>query len=174
MYAIVVGTNRSDSKSQELAHYYSALLKDQDVESEIVNLKDLPVDFTHSALYGNNGKNPHFNVLRDIPDRAEKVIFIIAEYNGSYPGILKCFIDGFAYPNPLKNKKAALVGISSGNLGASLALSHFTDVLNYLGCHVHAIKPRLFPISEQLQDGEILDDLMRLVVQEQVAEFVKF
>lgn len=174
MIAIVVGTNRNDSKSRELADYYRGEIEAKGEVCRVVDLINLPADFTVSALYDNNGKNEEFNKLRQVPEQADKVLFIIPEYNGSYPGVLKAFIDGFGYPNPLKNKKAALVGIASGNLGASLAMSHFTDMLNYLGCHVYAVKPRIFPISKQLQEGEIADDLMQQVIHEQVEGFINF
>ena len=43
----------------------------------------------------------------------------------------------------VQDKKAALVGISSGVQGAGLALSHLTDIFNYCGMHVLAQKPKL-------------------------------
>src|SRR3546814_20991240 len=104
-------------------------------ESQILDLSELPADFTASALYHNSGKNEKFNQLRMEMEQAQKYIFMLPEYNNSYPGVFKAFIDGLSYPNALLNKKCALVGISDGPSGHALGLSHINDVFNYLGMH---------------------------------------
>ena len=80
-------------------------------------------------------------------DQCEKFVFITPEYNGSFPGVLKAFIDGMRFPGTFEGKKCALVGISAGTQGGALAMSHLTDIFNYLGMTVLANKPRL-PLLE--------------------------
>ena len=128
---IIAGTNREDSLSSEMSVLYQGLLKNHGIHSEIIDLRDLPEDFAFSALYKNSGKNSEFNPFRDIMAEADKFVFIVPEYNGGFPGVLKTFIDGLKFPETFTNKKCALVGISSGVQGAGLALSHLTDILNY-------------------------------------------
>ena len=52
------------------------------------------------------------------------------QYNGSFPGVFKAFIDGYAYPNVFKGDKAALVGVSKGFRGIS-ALPFFLYNRNF-------------------------------------------
>lgn len=155
MILIISGTNRRGAKSYRLAGLLKKVLAEQQTQSEILDLDALPADFTRTALYEENGKNEAFNALAAKVPEAEKVIFVIAEYNGSFPGILKTFIDALPYPNPLAGKKAGLVGLSAGPMGGTLALSHFTDILNYLGVHVAAHKFRL-PFVDSAFDAETL------------------
>ena len=159
MITIIVGTNRTDSVSSTLADYYQALLKERNAPSQILDLSNLPPDFIFSALYDNTGKNTAFNELTGMLRQSEKFVFVVPEYNASFPGVLKAFIDGMDYPNPLRGKKAALVGISSGYQGATLALSHLTDILNYLGMHVLAQKLKLAKIEENMTENTLKNKL---------------
>src|SRR5690606_16971926 len=134
-------TNRPNSVSSKIAAYYLSEFISRNIEAQVVKLEDLPHDFTFSALYTNSGKNDEFNILRDKVQNSDKILFVVPEYNGSFPGVLKSFIDGLKFPEGLRNKKAAMIGISSGTMGAVLAMSALTDILNYLGCHVLALKP---------------------------------
>jgi chromate reductase, NAD(P)H dehydrogenase (quinone) len=174
MIAIVVGTNRENSLSKKIAELYQELLNEQQVHSYIVDLALLPEDFAFSALYSNNGKNAAFNVLRDQINAAQKYVFVVPEYNGSFPGVLKTFIDGFSYPNGLLHKKAALVGISSGVQGGALALSHLNDVFNYLGMNILAQRVKIPLLNKNFVDGNITDTTIEKLVHEQVKLFINF
>lgn len=174
MISIVVGTNRKNALSAAIAVYYQKLLKDKNVESQIINLADLPADFTATALYENNGKNQGFNRVRQIFKEQEKFVFIIPEYNGSYPGVLKAFIDGLDYPSGLQGKKCALVGLSTGVQGASIALSHFTDVLHYLGMHVLALKVKMGEIHHYLKENQLTSKVYNEMLHLQADQLIKF
>ena len=71
-----------------------SILNTKGETSQIVDLVDLPGDFVANALYENNGKNADFNALREKVQSSDKLVFVVPEYNGSFPGILKTFIDG--------------------------------------------------------------------------------
>jgi NAD(P)H-dependent FMN reductase len=174
MITIISGTNRQNSVSAKVAHLYKSLLAQHQVESTIIDLADLPTDFVYSALYHNNGKNPAFNEFLEKLRSSEKYVFIIPEYNGSFPGVLKAFIDGMEYPNSFQNKKCALVGISSGMQGAGLALSHMTDIFNYLGMNVLALKPKLARIEKNFNGEEVTDELYSQLLEEQVKKLLEF
>ncbi|MBC6368251.1 NADPH-dependent FMN reductase [Algoriphagus sp. AK58] len=159
MIKIIVGTNRKNSVSKTIAELYKSILEEKGVESEILELEHLPADFTATALYENNGKNPDYNAFHDRVKEGKKFVFIVPEYNGSFPGILKTFIDGMTYPNTFRNKKCALVGLSSGIGGGGIALSHLTDIFHYLGMHVLALKPKLAKIEQNMSDNLLTNRL---------------
>lgn len=174
MIKIIVGTNRKNSVSAQIATQYQEMLQHMDVESELIHLSELPDDFVFTALYENNGKNHAYNKVHEQVKSGTKFVFVIPEYNGSYPGILKSFIDGMTYPNSFKNKKCALIGISSGVGGGSIAMSHLTDVLNYLGMHVLAFKPRLAKIEENMSENLLTNRLYLDLLREQADLLVRF
>ncbi len=172
--AVICGTNRIDSMSFQIAKIYQDLLKNIGHDSELIDLSDLPNDFAFSALYDNAGKNAEFNHFRDIISNVDKFVFIVPEYNGSFPGVLKTFIDGLKYPDSFKNKKCALVGLSSGVQGAGLALSHLTDIFHYCGMEVLSLKPKLSYIERHYKDGVIANELYVSLLADQAKKFIAF
>jgi NAD(P)H-dependent FMN reductase len=172
--AVISGTNRLQSNSEGIAKLYVNILKDLGTEAELVNLADLPKDFVFSALYENTGKNAAFNALRDRVNACSKVVFIVAEYNGSFPGTLKAFIDGLDYPGSFKNKKAALLGISSGDQGGALAMSHLSDILSYLGTHVMAQRIRLGGLDQHMHEGELNNKDIEQRIRKQAEALIEF
>lgn len=174
MIKIIVGTNRKNSISGIIALQYQDILQHMGELSELVYLSDLPDDFVFSALYENNGKNQAYNKVHEQVKSGTKFIFIVPEYNGSFPGILKSFIDGMTYPNSFRHKKCALIGISSGVGGGSIAMSHLTDIFHYLGMHVLAFKPRLAKIEENMSDNLLTNRLYLDLLREQAELFARF
>ena len=174
MVTIVVGTNRKDSVSHEIARQYLELLQEENVPSAILNLQSLPPDYISTALYENVGKNERFNAIRSQMNDSEKFVFVIPEYNGSFPGVLKAFIDGLDRGRALTDKKCALIGLSAGDQGAGLALSHFTDILNYCGTNVLAYKLRLPKISDAMTDGRITKRMYLDKIHKQVKKLLDF
>ncbi len=174
MITIISSTNRKNAFSLKIAQYYQQKFIEKGIETNLVDLKDLPIDFIESALYENSGKNEEFNKLKDFVQNSEKLFFVIPEYNGSFPGVLKTFIDGLSYPNGIKGKKAAMIGISAGNQGGSLALSHFTDILHYLNCHVLASKIRLPFVYKNFIDNTFSDEKTALIINQQIEDFIIF
>ncbi len=174
MITIISGTNRTNSNSILIARYYKRLFESLGTAAQILDLTELPNDFIYSALYDNAGQHEEFNAFQDLIDAADKFLFIVPEYNNSYPGVLKAFIDGLRYPGSFTGKKAALVGLSAGMQGGALAISHFTDVLNYLGMHVLAQKPKLAYVHKYLEQDEVSNPLYQQLIREQVEAFTSF
>jgi len=174
MILIVATTNRKNSKTYKVAEYYQQLLQRLDTQAGILTLEHLPEDFAFSALYENAGKNADFNQLKERMDAAQKFVFIVPEYNGSFPGVLKTFIDGLGWPNSLSKKKAAMVGISDGVMGGVLALSHLTDVFHYLGCNLLSTLVRIPFMKKNFTDNEIQDEFIRQLMHEQAKQLVDF
>lgn len=171
---IVSGTNRPEAMTRKVAAYYQSVLHDLGCESRILDLADLEADFIGTALYHNSGKDERFNELVGQVASSQKFVFILPEYNGSYPGILKTFIDGLPYPNALAHKKAALVGLSANMHGAGIALSHLNDVLSYLGVHTLALRVKLGQIKNNFLDNRFSNDLYSELIDLQAKQLLSF
>ena len=176
MITIISGTNRSNALSLKLSRIYQKFLNNLDAPSQIIDLSELPPDFAFSALYEQSGRNKLFNVFRQQMKDSDKFVYIVPEYNGSFPGVLKTFIDGLEFPGSFENKKCALVGLSAGEQGAGLALSHLTDIFNYCGMHVLALKPKLAQIEENMdvEKEEITNPLYKELIEMQARQLVAF
>ncbi len=175
MITIIAGTNRPESNSRIIADIYADMLNRQfGAASQILDLKSLPADFTATALYDQVGTNEAFNKLSNLLKASEKFVFVLPEYNGSFPGVLKAFIDGLPYPNAFFNKKAALLAFSNGTQGGLLAMSHLTDILNYLGMQVLANKVRIPQIQKHLVDQKLTTPFYVELMELQMEQFLKF
>lgn len=171
---IVSSTNRPGSLTRTVSQYCLELLQKRQIEGEIACLTNLPADFTSTALYQHKRKNPLFNRLADQVDRFSRYIFILPQYNGSFPGVFKAFIDGYASPHIFAGKKGALAGVSKGRQGCLLGLSHAADILMYLGMGIYPMQPKLAEIPDPSRASleQFPDDLRRL--EEMVEGFLHF
>ncbi|MEL6558750.1 MAG: NAD(P)H-dependent oxidoreductase [Bacteroidota bacterium] len=174
MITVICSTNRKNSNTSKVAAIYKELVEKEGEACEIIDLADMPADFISSALYENSGKNEAFEPIRQKMVAAQKIAMIVPEYNGSFPGVLKTFIDGLKFPDTFTNKKCALVGISSGIQGAVIAMSHLTDILNYCGTNVLAQKPKLSGIDKNMENGQITNPLYMQLLEGQVKAFIAF
>jgi NAD(P)H-dependent FMN reductase len=174
MIVIICGTNRPNSTTRKICTIYQEMLAAKGAESMILDLRDLPADFTQSALYHNSGKDPGFNEFRKIVESHMKFVFVVPEYNYSFPGVLKAFIDGLKYPDSLTNKKAALVGLSSGMQGGSVALSHLTDILMYMGVNLVGLQIKLSRIEANMEGSKIISPIYNQLLHTQAERLIKF
>ena len=165
MYTIISGTNRPNSHTEKVAAAYQKILKEKKIEAHLFSLKNIEL----------LKRNPTFSAIEAkllIP--TQKFIFIIPEYNGSYPGVLKAMID----ITDVKTwwwKKALLTGISTGRAGNLRGMDHLSDSLQHLNIFVH---PNKLPISviDKVMNGEgvIHNESTLKAINKQLDEFIKF
>ena len=95
MITIISGTDRKDGLTHVLAkHYYQVMQSKTSDEVKLYSLEDLPPDLYGASMYQKSTLPSSFQAIEEeymIP--ADKLFFVIPEYNGSFPGILKLFID---------------------------------------------------------------------------------
>ncbi len=173
MNLIISGTNRKRSNSLRVAQFYQQELLRKGEEFEILSLEDLPDNLSATDLYGH--RSELFTPIQEKVSAARKFVFIIPEYNGSYPGILKLFIDACTFPSSFYHKKAALVGLSTGKYGNIRGIDHFTGVCNYLRMHVLPLKIHIPLVQNEIdEEGKLADPLTLKFVEEQLDEIVKY
>lgn len=180
MITVVSASNRLDNYTRPFAEYYHACLEMQsDGPVGFMSLDEIHENFIDTKMYGADEQAPVIVRLQDefiLP--AQKFVFVIPEYNGSYPGVLKAFFDAVSvreYSASFRSKKAALVGISTGRAGNLRGLDHFGDVLNHVGM---VLLPNKLPISgiKNLLDaeGRIADGLTRELLAAHAKSFLAF
>ncbi len=173
MLTIIAGTNRTGSSTLKLAVYYQKKLLEKGVEARVLSLEELPENLLKTDLYGK--RSGAFIPIQELIIASDKFIFIIPEYNGSFPGSLKLFIDACNFPDSFFDKKAALVGISSGKYGNIRGVDHFTGVCNYLNMHVFSLKLHIPFIRKELDaNGNLTEADTIKFTDEQMERFLKF
>jgi NAD(P)H-dependent FMN reductase len=180
MTTVISGTNRKGSICKAYAEkYYELLSEILGDQVQFLALEDLPHDWFSPDMYAKGQMPPSLMAIQDqyiLP--ADSFVFVSSEYNGSFPGALKLFIDACTvreYSRNFKGKKAALVGIASGRAGNLRGMHHLAGVLNYLGT---TTLPDQLPISRadmlldvnrQIADPDTIQALTR-----HAQDFAKF
>ncbi|MCY7290876.1 MAG: NAD(P)H-dependent oxidoreductase [Ferruginibacter sp.] len=166
MITIISGTNRQGSNTKKIAKQYSRFLNERNVENKILALDE----------YNVYERNANFEAMEnEFLKTADKFIFVVAEYNGSFPGILKLMIDNTDVKKVWPNKKALLVGVSTGRAGNLRGLEHLTSSLMHLKIHVHPNRLPVSVVHTLLNEAEeIIDDATLKTMNEQVDEFLVF
>ena len=180
MITIIAGTNRKGSETAHFAkHLFDVLKKEANEEVKYLDLQDIPHDWFHAEMYAGDMQSASLTKIQDdciLP--AQKFVFVIPEYNGGFPGVVKMFIDACSirsYADNFKGKKAAIVGVAAGRAGNLRGMEHLTGVLNYLGT---TVMPNRLPISSigslLDKDKNVKDEGTIKVMQEFVESVVKF
>lgn len=179
MITIISGTNRPNSKSKLIANFYQKLLqKLSDEDVQLFSLEDLPPSVLHNQMYEAKKQDVSLNTIQNkyiIP--ADKWVFVLPEYNGSIPGIMKLFIDAISvvdYKKSFHNKKLALLGVSSGRSGNLRGIDHMTNSMNYLGTRVFYNKLPISRINDITDDVTVTDELTIETLNKHAKDFLAY
>ncbi len=180
MLTIISGTDRKGSSTSILAQHYHRVLSAKTTKTvQLFSLENLPSDLYGNAMYGKDTLSSAFVAIEEqYLISAEKLLFVVPEYNGSFPGILKLFIDACSIRSKMaifKGKKVALVGVATGRAGNLRGLDHLASILTFMGVHLY---PSLLPIStfNKLLDAEknINDEGTLKAIEQQIDGFLSF
>lgn len=173
MITIIAGTNRANSNTLKVAKFYQKQLTKKGLTTELLDLQDLPSTLISTDLYGKRSKD--FEKIQELVSKTTKFLFVIPEYNGSFPGVLKTFIDACNFPDSFYDKKACLVGISSGKYGNVRGIEHFNGVCAYLHLNVMPLRLHIANIKTELNENyELFQEDTLKFVDQQMDKFVKY
>lgn len=129
MHIVVIPTtNRSGSLTVRLAGLVAADYAGLGHSVDLMTM-DLEADYLVGTAY--KQATPAIQGRVDRFCRADGVVFVVAEYNGSYPGIVKLFIDTLPYPQGFDRRPCAFVGLAAGQFKALRAVEHLQGVAGY-------------------------------------------
>ena len=168
MIVVIAGTNRAGSNTLKVAKLALRQLQAVGEEATLIDLAELPAQLFTPTVYGD--KPAEFE-----PFQKAILEAVTPEYNGSYPGILKYFIDMLRFPESLVDMPAAFIGLASGEWGGLRSVEQLEMVFHYR--HAHLFGRRLFlkGISKLLDDdGHLLDPELTRRFDELVSGFAGF
>ena len=165
MYTIISGTNRIGSHTEKVAKEYKRILAEKDIDAPIITLLNLNVLHRNSEIT---------RIEDDVLIPTGKFIFIVPEYNGSYPGVLKALIDNSDIRKVWQFKKALLTGVATGRAGNLRGMDHLADTLHYLKMNVHYNKLPISVIDKVMDETGRLNPETLRVINFQLDEFIKF
>ena len=166
MITIVSGTNRKGSNTLKVAKEYQRVLKEKGIEAGLFSLEGINV-MEHNAAFE--------KIEQEVIIPTTRFIFIVPEYNGSFPGVLKMLFDTSKSHEIWFHKLALITGNATGRAGNLRGMDHLADILNYVKITVH---PNKLPISQvnRLMDaeGKFTDEGTIKAIGNQLDEFIKW
>ena len=135
MFTVISGTNRSGSTTRKVSGAVVCKLQELDCPNELLDLVDLPREIFHPSSY--KEKPAGFAPWQQAIYNTQGLLMVIPEYNGSFPGVLKYFIDMLKFPESLVGKPVAFIGVAAGHYGASRAVDQMTAVVQYRSANIY-------------------------------------
>lgn len=169
---VVCGTNRDGALSRLLATEVAESYRQRDQTVDLLDMAELPAD----VLLGTAYKEQPAKVKR-LVDRflaADGVVFVIPEYNGSYPGVVKLFVDMLPYPDGFDSRPCAFIGLAAGQFKGLRAVEHFQQVAGYRNAFMYPRRLFIGDSFKQFVDGKLADDELTKRLHEQAEGFLKF
>ncbi len=123
---VILGTSRQGRASEYAAHFVlDHVAKRPDMRTDLIDIRDirLSIDDAGEAI-----KDEKF---AKTVNECDALIFVVPEYNHSFPGLLKHVLD-----TNLKeyiHKAAGVCGVSAGPFGGARMIQNFLPVLRELG-----------------------------------------
>lgn len=169
---VVCGTNRDGALSRLLAAEVALSYIQRDQTVDLLDMNELPADALLPSAYKERPASVQALVDRFLA--ADGVVFIIPEYNGSYPGVVKLFADMLPYPDGFDSRPCAFIGLAAGQFKGLRAVEHFQQVAGYRNAHIFPRRIFIGDSFKQFIDGKLADDELTTRLQEQAEGFLKF
>lgn len=170
---IISASPRSDSNTRKVAATYTQYAKNEHHNVKLLDLSRInPQILFHNQVMG-NGDVEFDKIIFEYIQPATHFVFIFPEYNGSYPGLLKSFIDGIK-PELFKAKKVALVGVATGRAGNLRGMDHFQSVMHHLGAFVMPINLPISSVHTLTNQDSIIDQATQNALSQHFNKFIQF
>lgn len=173
MILIISGTNRPGSKTAKVAALTLEIYRGLGAEATLLDLKDLPATIMDNKSYAE--KPQEFAPFQQAILEAEGIVVVTPEYNGSFPGILKYFIDMLKFPESLHEKPVAFIGLAAGQWGALRSVEQLSQIFQYRSAHLYGRRVLMPKINDLLDgQGHLKDEVLRQRLENQAEGFMAF
>ena len=176
MITVISGTNRPESRTRLFADYFLRQLTELGEGAEMLDMAEQPHAYLQDEMYDGS---PGHAELRQLQNRfvaqARKFAVFVPEYNGSYPGVLKLFLDGISvidYAGNFAGKHVALIGLASGRAGNLRGMDHLADVFSHMGAWVLPNRLPLSGIEKLLTENELTDPDTKIALRKQAEQLI--
>lgn len=171
--AVLIGSLRQASLNRKAFEKYQQLAKDTFTFEEI-SIADFPLynfDITEHVM-------PKIKQQIAAINKADGILFFTPEYNYSVPGVLKNAIDWLSRSEqaPFNNKKAAIVGVSPGNIGTARMQYDLRKIGVFLNMHfLHKPEVMIGQANSKFNDElELTDEATIDFLQQHINAFNTF
>ena len=151
---VILGTARKGRMSAHAARWMvSHIASRPNVETQLLDIADM------GLVMDDAGEAIKDAGISETLTRADGLVIVSPEYNHSFPGLLKHFLD--AYLKEYIHKAAGVVGVSAGIFGGARGIQDLLPVLRELGLVSIFWDVNIGNVSQVFDaDGRLLDDAL--------------
>ena len=172
MITLLSGTNRPGSNTRIITGIVEKIYTQAGIPCQVLDLADLPPEIFNPASYGE--KPAAFAPFVEAILGSQGVVIVTPEYNGSFPGVLKYFIDMLPFPASFENRPVCFIGLAAGMWGALRSIEQLHAILAYRNAHLYPARVFMPGIGKVLQDGQVQDVELMGRLEKQAAGFAEF
>jgi chromate reductase len=170
---IISGTNRPQSHALRIARVLQGEYAALGVAAEVLSLAEMPREVFDPAAYA--VKPPGMVALQQRVLAAPGLHVVTPEYNGSFPGVLKYFIDMLKFPESFDRKPVAFVGEAMGMWGGLRSVEQLIQIFGYRNAHIYPERVFIPAVNGKFNGGEtLLDAAIHDRLKVQAAGFSQF
>ncbi len=172
MKYIISATNRPGSNSRIVSGILQEIYQKRACRAQIISLRDLPFDKLLAQPYPEKLPKEVQQVITKLNGSSAFTV-VCPEYNGSFPGIFKFFIDHWSYPETFEYRPISFVGLG-GRFGGLRAVEQLQQIMGYRNAFIYPQRVFLQNISNLLSKGKITDPEIIQLLNTQAEGFLKF
>jgi chromate reductase len=170
---IISGTNRPGSHALKVAKVLERHYQKLQANVDLLSLADLPREIFDPGSYAQ--KPPGMVAIQNRVLAAQGLHVITPEYNGSFPGVLKYFIDMLKFPESFERKPVAFVGEAAGTWGAIRSVEQLQLIFGYRNAHVFPERVFISGVGQKFDTvGNLTDPAIDERLAKQAADFMRF
>lgn len=170
---ILSGTNRPGANTLKMARVAENLYREAGCATDFYSLEELPAEIFDSRSYARKPES-FLAVQQRILDAAGLHV-VTPEYNGSFPGVLKYFIDMLKFPQSFEHKPVAFTGVAAGVWGALRAVEQLQLIFGYRNAYLFPERVFVPAVAAQFDpQGRLLDPALQDRLLKQTRGFAEF
>jgi NAD(P)H-dependent FMN reductase len=170
---IVSGTNRPGSNALKIAKLLKGYYDSARVDATLYSLEQLPREIFDPGCYAS--KPESFVPVQKMIVESAGLHVVTPEYNGTFPGVLKYFIDMLKFPESFERKPVAFVGEAAGQWGALRSVEQLQQIFGYRNAFIFPERVFIPGVGQALNDaGELTNPDLVERLQKQVSGFADF
>ncbi|MBI2336588.1 MAG: NAD(P)H-dependent oxidoreductase [Deltaproteobacteria bacterium] len=172
MITVIAGSDRKDSSTLKVTNLALNFLKGIYNPVQLIDLHQFPHELFRPENYGN--QNPKFKPYQDLILKSDGILLVIPEYNGSFPGALKYFIDLLKFPESFNNMPCAFIGVAAGAFGGLRAVEQMEAILHYRLANLYGQRVFFQRVQDKLSpDGsQIVDSFLKKLFEDALTGFI--
>jgi chromate reductase, NAD(P)H dehydrogenase (quinone) len=169
---ILSSTDRPGSNAWKVSEYAANYMSDY-ADTRIFTLMDYPLADVEGGKYGKTPESVK-NFNNEFLE-ADGYLFVIPEYNGGFPGILKVFFDYLPFPAAMEKKPVSLIGEAAGGFGALRPVEQFEQLLKYRKAFIYPERMFIQRVNQSFDSIEGLNnDKLQELFEKQLSGFPDF